>query len=250
MMNDLSYKSIAKVWDWDGYDNTPEFEKWKDWAGKYGKHILAPMCALAQAAAYLARHGFLVTAFDIADEMISEAEKRLGPIENLKLHAADICSFAFEDAPFDFAFIETQDLHLLSSIEEVKKALAAINSQLRKGGGLVLELTLPAGESHPHEKRVFHPRVPNYTDKTIWKEHEGYYDANTKINHIHQTYYIQTDSGIETIPYVIDLQYYDRDIVLSALDACGFDVIGEYKNRDREPWTEGEASWTLEAIKK
>jgi hypothetical protein len=43
MKND-SYKNIAKVWDWDGYDNTPEYEYWRAYAGRYGKRCLFP-CA-------------------------------------------------------------------------------------------------------------------------------------------------------------------------------------------------------------
>jgi SAM-dependent methyltransferase len=250
MKNDKSYNNIAKVWDWDGYDNTPEYEYWCEYAQQYGNKVLIPMCALGLTAAYLSRHGFTVTAFDISEEMIGESKKRIGDAPNLRLEVANIRCFAFEDAPFDFTYIEKQDLHLLSSIGEVKEALAAIHAQLRTGGGLVLELTLPYGETEDHEKRVFQPRVPNYTDKKVWKEHQGRYDAETKINYIDQTVFIETEEGTETIPYVISLQYYERDEILKALDACGFKVAYEYKNREKEPWREGDYSWIVEAVKR
>jgi SAM-dependent methyltransferase len=208
------------------------------------------MCALGLTGAYLARHGFDVTAFDITEEMIDEGKRRIGSIENLKMYVADICGFSFEDAPYDFTYVEKQDLHLLPSIDEVQKALSAIHAQLRPGGAAVLELTLPSGESFQHDKRTFQPRVPNYTDKKVWKEHEGYYDAETKINHINQTVVIETGSGIERIPYSISLRYYERDLMLSVLDRCGFTVQNEFKNREREPWREGDYEWIVEAIKR
>jgi cyclopropane fatty-acyl-phospholipid synthase-like methyltransferase len=247
-MKENTYNNIAKVWDWDGYDNTPEYEYWCDYASQYGKKVLIPMCALGLGGAYLARHGFDVTAFDLSAEMIDEGRRRIGTIDNLSMQVADIRSFSFDNAPFDFTYI--QDLHLLPSINDVKEALHAIHPQLRTGGGMVLELTLPHGESETYEKRVFYPRVPNYTDKKVWKEHEGYYDAETKTNHISQMVIIETDSGIEKIPYVISLQYYDRALMLSALEDCGFDVKNEYKNRDKEPWREGDHGWIVEAVKR
>lgn len=250
MKNDKSYKNIAKVWDWDGFDNTPEYEYWCTYARQYGRKVLIPMCALGQAAAYMARQGFTVTAFDLTEEMIEEGKKRVGTLVNLQLEVADIRSFSFAGAPYDFSYIGNLDLNLLSSVAEVKEALRALNGQLRAGGGLVLELTLPAGVSYRHEKRVFHPRVPNYTDKKVWKENEGSYDAETKIHHINQMVFVETEDGIEAIPYVISLQYYERDEILEALDECGFKAKNEFKNREKEPWREGDHDWIVEAVKR
>lgn len=87
-----NYAKHAKVWDWGGVDNTPEYEFWGNCAARCGKNILIPMCALGEAGAYLAQHGFSVTAFDITPEMIEEGKKRFGALRGLQLWNGEILS--------------------------------------------------------------------------------------------------------------------------------------------------------------
>lgn len=39
------YAKHAAVWDWDGYDNSAEYDYWCGYASKYGMKVLIPMCA-------------------------------------------------------------------------------------------------------------------------------------------------------------------------------------------------------------
>jgi len=244
------YAKHAVVWDWDGFDNTQEYDYWCKYAKKFGAKVLIPMCALGQAGAYMAQHGLNVTAFDITQEMIAEGKKRFGSIENLSFHVANICDFELDDKQFDFAFLATQDLHLLENIEMVTKAFKSIAAHLRKGACLALELVLPSAESYASPLRVFHPRVVNYTDKKVWKEGKSNYDAATRKHCIDQTVYIEAENGVDSFDYSVVLQYFERGDILSALDESGFDVTGEYSDRDREPLTSKSGDWIIEAIKK
>ena len=42
------YRKHAVVWDWDGFDNSLEYEYWCKYAKHYGNKVLIPMCALGQ----------------------------------------------------------------------------------------------------------------------------------------------------------------------------------------------------------
>ena len=68
MIND--YQKLAAVWNWDGYDDTTEYEYWCEYAKQYGQNVLIPMCAHGKMGAYLAKQGFYVTAFDITPERL------------------------------------------------------------------------------------------------------------------------------------------------------------------------------------
>ena len=92
-----NYKEHAAIWDWDGFDESEEYEFWYDWAIKYGKNVLIPMCALAEKGAYMAEHGINVTAFDITAEMVNEGNKRFGKISNLKILCGDVCNFLIKN---------------------------------------------------------------------------------------------------------------------------------------------------------
>ena len=185
------------------------------------------MCALGQVGAYMAQKGFSVMAFDITKEMIDEGEKRFRSVENLSLNIADICNLHLSESDFDFCFIATQDLHLLS-----------------------LELILPSSESFELPKQTFYPRVPNYTDKKVWKESKNRYDAFTKRYYIDQIVYIQDEKGITSFPYSVVLQYYEQEEIRSALKDAGFVITGEFQNRNKESWTIKSREWIIEAIKK
>ncbi|PWL49789.1 MAG: hypothetical protein DBY40_02820 [Clostridiales bacterium] len=208
------------------------------------------MCALGQAGAYMAQKGFSVTAFDITKEMIDEGKKRFSSVENLSLKIADICNLHLGESDFDFCFIATQDLHLLSDFKMVKKAFRSLASHLREGGGLSLELVLPSSESFELPKQTFYPQVPNYTDKKVWKESKNRYDAFTKRLHIDQIVYIQDEKGITSFPYSVTLQYYEQDEIRSALKDAGFMITGEFQNRNKELWTTESSEWIIESIKK
>ena len=212
--------------------------------------VLIPMCALGQTGAYMAQKGFFVTAFDITKEMIDEGKKRFGSVENLSLKIADICNLHLGESDFDFCFIATQDLHLLSDFKMVKKAFRSLASHLREGGGLSLELVLPSSESFELPKQTFYPQVPNYTDKKVWKESKNRYDAFTKRLHIDQIVYIQDEKGITSFPYSVTLLYYEQDEIRSALKDAGFMITGEFQNRNKELWTTESNEWIIEAIKK
>ena len=243
------YSKHAVVWDWDGFDNTPEYEYWCDYASKFGTKVFIPMCALGEVGAYMASHKFDVTAFDMTEEMILEGKKRFDSVDRLEFQVADICNFDFPCKIYDFAFIKDQDLHLLQTIEDVKKALSCVSEHLRIGGCLVLELTLPGEKSSYSPKQIFHPRKPHYVGKKVWKESECRYDAAEKRNYIKQQVYVEENGVTESFEYAICLQYYNRDIILHALGECGFIVTGEYSDRERTPWTEGKSFWCIEAIK-
>jgi len=248
MTNDYTKQAI--IWDWDAYDDTPEYEYWCNYAARFGKNVLIPMCAHGQTGAYMAEKGFYVTAFDITPEMIAEGKKRYGHISSLNLMVGDILDLNLPVKNFDFAFISGNgDLHLLPSINAVETAFLQIGKHMRAGGCLALELTLPQSESWSWPKRIFHPRVPNYKDKKVWKENESSYNADIKQHLINQSVYIEDANGTESFTQQVCLQYYDREKIFESLDKCGFTVTGEYCSRDKKPWKPGETSLILEAIK-
>ena len=248
MLND--YQRQAALWDWDAYDNTAEYEYWCGYAGRFGKNVLIPMCAHGQSGAFMAQKGFYVTAFDITPEMIEEGKKRYGSIGSFELVVADILDLNLQIKNFDFSFIAGNgDLHLLKSTKEVETAFISICSHMRAGSGLALELTLPGKESWSYPKSILHPRVANYTDKKIWKENKGWYDADEKRHYINQTVYVENKNGTEAFTQSLCLQYYEREEILNLLNKCGFVVKSEYSDRQKKLWTAEDDCLIIEAIK-
>jgi hypothetical protein len=222
-----NYKEHASVWDWDGFDESDEIQFWCNWASEYGKNILIPMCALGEKGAYMAKHGFNVTAFDITVEMVDEGNKRFGKIDNLKILFGDIRHFQFKIEPVDFVFIKG-DLNHLLNIKDIKSAFLSISKHMRKGGCFVIEMELPSKEPYSWSKETYYPRKVKHFDKRIWKVGEGYYDEKTKRKYISQTVFVEDDKETRNFEHKFYLQLYDREDIISLLIECNFLIKNEY----------------------
>lgn len=221
------YSLHAKYWDWDGFDDSASYNFWYTMGKKYGTNILSVMCAIGQAAAYMANNGAKVVALDLTREMIEEGKKRFQDIPNLTFVQADVCDFCL-DRTFDFCFISSADIHLLPSLSEVKKALVNINKHLKMGGGLGIEAWYAPEVSFSSPMRQFYPRVPRKDGVLIWKESQSEYNAETKIQHIHQIVHVDNENLQFT--HDVDLQLYDRVDLLNLLSECGFTLVNAYCN--------------------
>ena len=249
MKNDIgNYAKHAQYWNWSGYDNTAEHEYWHNYAGKYGKNILIPMCAWGETGAYMARKGFNVTAFDITSEMIVEGKKHYGDIAGLNLFEGDIRNFRFDIVPADFCY--SMDFGHLLTINDIKKALVCINNHLRDGGGLVIETSLPPTETYDYPLQTFIPPKQVYPGLKVWKTSEGRVDAGTARNYISQKFYAEDEHGnTESFEHEFYLQSYSREEWLAALKECGFDVVRESDSREVESWQSGDDFLIIEAVK-
>ena len=250
MINDIgNYARHAQYWDWGSldHDRTPDDEKNYNFIKQYGNSILIPMCAWGHLGAYMAERGMNVTAFDITPEMIAEGKKRFGEIKNLNLFVGDATDFRFDIEPVDVcAFAEMGWIH---SIDDVKKALVCINNHLRDGGYLILEEFIGAYDSHTGLE-TFRVKNNPYSDKMVYKTGATRNEAETRRCYISQTVYVEYNDGRkEQFDHNFYLQGYTRDEWLAALRECGFEVKAEYKNHDKEPWSEGDGHWIVEAVK-
>ena len=250
MTNDIgNYAQHAQYWDWGSldHDRTPDDESSYNFATRYGNNILLPMCAWGHLGAYMAERGMNVTAFDITPEMIAEGKKRFGGIKNLNLLVGDATDFKFDIEPVDVcAFAEMGWIH---SIDEVKKALVCINNHLRDGGYLILEEFVGAYDSQTGLE-TFRVKNNPYPDRTVYKTGITRNEAETRRCYIAQTVHVEhSDGRKERFEHNFYLQGYTREEWLAALRECGFEVRAEYNNREKEPWSEGDGRWIVEAVK-
>jgi SAM-dependent methyltransferase/GNAT superfamily N-acetyltransferase len=247
-----NYAQHAQYWDWGNldHDRTTDDEKSYNFAKQYGNSILIPMCAWGHLGAYMAERGMNVTAFDITPEMIEEGKKRFGDIKNLNLFVGDATDFRFDIEPVDVcAFVEMGWIH---SMDEVKKALVCINNHLRDGGYLILEEGINAYDDEMTSPKTFRVENNPYTDRTVYKvTNVSRNEAATRRWYCSQTVYTEYNDGRkEQFDHNFYLQGYSRGEWLAALRECGFEVNAEYKNREKEPWSEGDGHWIVEAVKR
>jgi SAM-dependent methyltransferase len=243
-----NYKDHAAVWDWDGFDESEELKFWSDWAVKYGKNVLIPMCALGEKGVYMAEQGFNVIAFDITEEMVNEGNKRFGKIKNLQILHGDVRKFKFNIDLVDFVFIKWDINHLLN-INDVKKSFESINKHMRKGGCFSLEVELPSDESYSWPQKTYYPRKIKHKDKTIWKISEGNYDAETKRKYISQTVFIEDKKMLRSFEHKFYLQLYERKEIINSLIECNFSIRNEYCDHNYKKYDGGEYL-IIEAIKR
>ncbi len=246
-IGDGSYGKHAMLWDWGGHDRSPDHEYWMGYALKYGKNVLIPFCATGESAAYMAERGLNVTAVDITPEMIDEGRKRFGHIEGIRFVNADVRGFQLDIEPVDFCYMV--DMGHLHTIDDVKKVLSVINAHMRNGAGLVIEIGLPSKTTEYYPPETFIPMKQVYPGKKVWKVGDTKIDAESRRTYISQTIFVEDENGkIEQFDHSFYLQAYKREELIGALTECGFEIVHEYKNREKEQW-DGEGFWIVEAIK-
>ncbi len=246
----MSYKEHAKYWEWDAYDRSGEFEFWCALAKNYGSKVLSAMGATGQAGAYMAQKGFDVTVLDYTKEMISEGKKKYASIKNLCFAQGDIRDYSAKK-PFDFVFIASADLHHLTSIGEINKALRCLNKALRSNGGLALKLWLPGDESFESAQRVFEAHKAAFTDRRVYKKGYTRFDAVSKKVEIRQTVYVEfMDGKKEDFRHNVDLQLYEKEELLTAFYNNGFMLEKQFGGIDFSPYREGESDWFVLLSKK
>ena len=244
-----NYAQHAQYWDWGSldHDRTPDDEIKYAFARQYGNSILLPMCAWGHLGAYMAERGMKVTAFDITPEMIEEGKKRFGDIANLKLVVGDATDFHINIELVDIcAFAEMGWIH---SLDGIKKALRCINNHLREGGYLILDEFIGAYDSQT-ELETFRVKKNPYPDRIVYETGITRNEAITRRCYVSQTVHIEYNDGIkEQFDHSFYLQGYTRDEWLGALKECGFEVKAEYRDLMKEPWSEDDSNWVVEAIK-
>lgn len=99
--------------------------------------VLDVGCGAGDIAGYFASFGMQVDGFDVAGEMIEEAEKKYIDVPNLKFRVADAADFSF---PYKFdLIISTSTLQWVSD-EKIQQAFTLMGRHLKPGGKLVFLL--------------------------------------------------------------------------------------------------------------
>lgn len=249
-MKAANYTAHASIWDWSGHNRSDEFEFWKSEAQRYGNRVFAGMAAIGEVSAALAKSGFSVVSCDYTPAMIEEGQKRFGTIEGLTFLEADVTALDLEGAEFDFAFIGSTDLHHLSPIGEVEKALNQLHQLLRVGGGLTLELWHPYDQDWSSPKKTFEPLTSVFHDKKVWKEGQTRYDAATMRVFIDQTVFVAEGDRVQSFEHAFEMQLYPRESLLALIASCGFEVVSEYGDYGRKPFDEKATNWLVSCVKK
>jgi len=248
MMNDTTgaYAQHARFWDWSGHDRTGEHEYWLQYAARYGRNVLIPMCAWGEAGAYMARRGFSVTAFDISPEMVAEGRKRFGDIPGLTLCEGDVTNFSFDIPPVDFCY--SMDFEALPTLEDIKKALRRIHRHLRPGGCLAVIPNGPPKKTRGWGPETYLPLKQIYPGMNIWKTGHGRDDARTRRRHINQTLHIEhADGRTERFDHSLEMRCHTPRQWRKALKECGFKVVREHGGHGQAMSYGG--GDTIEAIK-
>jgi SAM-dependent methyltransferase len=248
-MNRGNYARHAAIWNLGSPDRSDEIEFYSSLAKKYGRKVLSLMCATGEIASGMAENSFKVTGVDIEPEMIAAAKKNSHGKDNPHFLTGDVTDFTLPDKDYDFAFIGTGDFHHLLSGEEMLAALDCINTHLKEGGCLVLELYFPEDNSWQAPLQRYDPLNPTESGIKTWKLSESSYDTGTMRRHIRQVVFIEEDGKTESFIHEFDLKLFKRETLVALLKQAGFTITAEYGGYDFSEWHPAADKWIVECMK-
>ena len=206
LYSDIEYKN----------DATKVITLYKQYNTSQGEKLLDVACGTGSHLAYL-QSSFECTGIDLNELMIKQAGKKC---TECKFHVADMRTFQV-DSKFDVITCMFHSMNHLPTIADLKKTLINFFDHLESGGIVIMEII--------HGREYFlnnstHSRISKKDNLKIKRTANLMLEGNILIFDGHYEIF-NHDTKIKDIDHKHKLRIFEKEEVLSALEAVGFQAI-------------------------
>jgi SAM-dependent methyltransferase len=238
IMAEAVFDSVARFYDCEQATFVDDIPLYVEFAKRCQGHVLECACGTGRVLVPIAEAGVRITGFDISEEMLGVARKRIEELpkkarENITLVHADLTRFDLQKE-FSLIFVAYRSFQSLVTREEQSAALECIHKHLTDDGVFILDLFAPRHDLLAQERRSV------YLGRFLDKESGVYVTrrAEDQYNLAQQTlkedrFYEWTDKDGRLHQHVwsFDLSYLFRYEAELLLEKHGFrveDVFGDF----------------------
>lgn len=139
-----TYNEFAQIYDelMDDFDYENWFGYIEDIFKKYDKkprNILEMACGTGNISYYFGNTGYRLTAFDISEEMLAKAYKKLGRFKNIKLLKQDMIDFKLNEK-FDVVISLCDSVNYVLESRDLKKTFKNVYEHLDQDGIFIFDI--------------------------------------------------------------------------------------------------------------
>lgn len=178
LMNDFDYEK------WAGYINSI-FKKYK----KDPKNILEMACGTGNLTYHLAREGYRLTAFDLSEEMLAQAYKKLGRYKNVELLNLDMIEFDL-NKKYDSVISICDSINYILEEEDLASSFENVYRHLEEDGIFIFDIN-----SYYKLKNIIGNNTFINDQEETFYTWQNFYDDEVNICDFFLTFFVREKDG-------------------------------------------------------
>ncbi len=231
-----AYNEFAYIYDelMDDFD----YDKWADYIReifeKYGREprtILEMACGTGNLTHELAQDGYRLTAFDLSEEMLAQAYKKLGRYKNVNLLNLDMIDFEL-NRKYDSVIAICDSINYILQEEDLLSSFKNVYEHLEDGGLFIFDIN-----SYYKLKEIIGKNTFVSEGENTFYSWQNYYDDKYDICDFFLTFFVEGQDGKYTrFDEEHSEKAYKVQTIVDLLKKAGFKKIDYYEGFSfREP---------------
>ncbi|WP_425448174.1 class I SAM-dependent DNA methyltransferase [Dethiothermospora halolimnae] len=205
------------------------YKKWHDYIemifSKYNKSIntiLEMACGTGNLTSYLAKEDYMITCFDISQEMLSIAQDKLKNNRNVKLYKRDMVDFSF-NKKYDSILCMCDSINYITDKEELLAVFKNVYKHLNDDGIFIFDIN-----SYYKLNNIIGNNTFVHDDDNVFYVWENIYDAEKEICQFYLTFFVKEGDTYKRFDEEHLERAYKLEEIIELLNRAGFKDIDAY----------------------
>lgn len=215
------YNKFAKVYD--ELMNDFDYEMWFNYIESIFKRynlqprdVLEMACGTGNLSYYLAKNGYKLRAFDLSDEMLSQAYDKLSRYKNARIVKQDMVDFSFNEK-FQAVISICDSINYITDEEDLVKTFKNVYDHLEDGGIFIFDIN-----SFYKIQNTLGNNIFLEDREEIFYTWENSFDEHTNICDFYLTFFLKDKDLYKRFDEHHRERAYKTGEVLRALEKAGF----------------------------
>lgn len=224
-----AYNEFAYIYDelMDDFDYGKWAEYIKDIFKKYKKeprNILEMACGTGNLTYELAQDGYRLTAFDLSEEMLAQAYKKLGRYKSVNLLNLDMVDFEL-NRKYDSVIAICDSMNYILEEEDLLSSFKNVYEHLEDGGLFIFDIN-----SYYKLKEIIGKNTFVSDQENTFYSWQNFYDEKLDICDFFLTFFVEDEDGKYTrFDEEHSEKAYKIQTIVDLLKKAGFEKIDYYE---------------------
>lgn len=243
----MAYEEFAEVYDRLMTEDI-DYKKWykfiKDVYNKYDinpQNLLEIACGTGNLTKYLADDNYNIICFDLSEEMLSIAYKKLRKYKNVSIRHMDMRDFKY-NRTFDSIISICDSINYITDLEDLTKVFNNVYNHLQDGGVFIFDIN-----SYHKLANIIGNNTFIYDEDDVFYIWDNIFEDN--IANFYLTFFINRDGMYERFDEYHQERAYKKEEIIKLLEGAGFKEISIFDGLSFDLPTEKSSRLNFVAIK-